>query len=435
MKFRSLQLEDWRQFKAVEIQLHPNLTILTGPNGSGKSTILSLLERCLLTHDPIPFLATPVNDAKTGESGFSIGTLFKRYNPFRRRSNSESPESNEHEIGSIKYSTDFTSKITVQRRDTLQYDVNIYDRKEVNGFKISSHRASPRYQQVQTLPVSGIRPREAFEYFSQSQRHYQRGDRYHRAGVSVTNPVAPMKETLIGFAAFGADNAHLKAVPELVGLFDSFQNLLRNLLPSEIGFEALEVRSPEIVIISRTGEFPLDSASGGLMSLLQTAWEIFLFTKAYGDEAVVIIDEPENHLHPSLQRDFLGNLTRGFPDVQFIVATHSPFVITSVKESKIYALRYSEIPDSSDGMKAVVSQEIDLNSKAKPAEKILNEVLGVPVTIPPWAERDLKEIVNRFESNPIDEHAISSLRSDLNAANLLDFFPEALGMMARDKTN
>lgn len=251
----------------------------------------------------------------------------------------------------------------------------------------------------------------------------------------MTNPVAPMKETLIGFAAFGADNAHLKAVPELVGLFDSFQNLLRNLLPSEIGFEALEVRSPEIVIISRTGEFPLDSASGGLMSLLQTAWEIFLFTKAYGDEAVVIIDEPENHLHPSLQRDFLGNLTRGFPDVQFIVATHSPFVITSVKESKIYALRYSEIPDSSDGMKAVVSQEIDLNSKAKPAEKILNEVLGVPVTIPPWAERDLKEIVNRFESNPIDEHAISSLRSDLNAANLLDFFPEALGMMARDKTN
>ena len=31
---------------------------------------------------------------------------------------------------------------------------------------------------------------------------------------------------------------------------------------------------------------------------------------------VAIIDEPENHLHPELQRNFLGNLIKAFPNVQ-----------------------------------------------------------------------------------------------------------------------
>jgi hypothetical protein len=238
-----------------------------------------------------------------------------------------------------------------------------------------------------------------------------------------------MKETLIGFAAFGSDTVHMKAVPELVGLYEEFQETLRALLPKEIGFMMLEVRSPEIVVVTRSGEFPIDSASGGLMALIQTAWQLFLFTKANGPNVVVLIDEPENHLHPSLQRSFLSNLVQAFDKIQFVVATHSPFIISSVKDSLIYALKYIAL-DS--GSSAISAQPIDLHSKAGSASKILDEVLGVSVTIPAWAEAELDAIAARFEKSKLSKGTIEELRTDLDRAGLLEFFPEAVGKIADD---
>lgn len=438
MQYEAIAIKEWRQFRDVEIELHSNLTILTGPNGSGKSTILSLLSLSMNLSQQEPFLATPVSDKKSGKSGYSIATFFERFNPFKmfRPSVTEGYELNDDpgfDIGSIRYDSGQVAMLRTDGGDLLQYNVEVRNRQTVVGFKIDSHRASPRYQRVKTLPVSGMKPDDAFRYFSESLAHYQKGTIYHREGGRVENPIAPLKETLIGFAAFGADNAHMKAVPELVGLYDGFQQLLRQVLPVEIGFERLEVRSPEIVVVSKTGEFPIDSASGGLMALIQAAWQVFLFTKAYGEVAVVLMDEPENHLHPSLQRDFLGNLVRAFPKVQFVVATHSPFVITSVKDSRIYALSYSHLPSKGTmGGFAVSAQEVEFDSKARTADKVLDEVLGVSVTIPIWAERSLSEIASRFEKSKLTEESIDQLRSDLKAAGLSEFLPEALGMMAHD---
>ncbi|MEO9458832.1 MAG: AAA family ATPase [Lentilitoribacter sp.] len=428
MQYKSITLDEWRQFKDVSIDLHPRLTILTGPNGSGKSTLLSLLNISTTAMNEEPFLATPVNDKKSGISGFNIGTLFARFNPFKRGTSSE-PDEKRHGIGSIVYASGDRAILEVNEKNTLQYQVELNGKQRVSGFKISSHRALPRYQAVNNLPVSGIKPEAAFSYFAQSLSTYQRGGRFIRNGSSVENPVAPLKETLIGFAAFGADNAHMKAVPELVGLYEGFQEILRTLLPAEIGFQNLEVRSPEIVVVTLTGEFPIDSASGGLMALIQTAWQIFLFIKANGSEAVVLIDEPENHLHPSLQRDFLSNLVRTFDQTQFVIATHSPFIISSVKDSRIYALRYVE---RNDGSSAVTAHLVDMQSKAGSATKILDEVLGVSVTIPMWAENELNEISAKFEVSELSQESIDRLRIDLEQAGLSQFFPEAVGRILRD---
>lgn len=437
MIYKSISVNEWRQFRDIHINLHPSLTILTGPNGSGKSTLLSLLGLSMDQSDQEPFLATPINDDKSGKSAFSIATIFSRFNPFKLRTKqpvggNDPEDESGFDIGSILYSSGNIAKLRTNGNG-LKYSVDLYGRMPIIGFKIDSHRAIPRYQQVRSLPISGITPKDAFFYFSQSLKSYQRGTFFHQDGRSIENPVAPLKETLIGFAAFGTDNTHMRAVPELVGLYDDFQDLLKKVLPNEIGFQKLEVRSPEIVIVSRTGEFPIDSASGGLMSLIQTCWQIFLFTKAYGETAVVLIDEPENHLHPSLQRDFLGKLVKAFSKVQFIVATHSPFVITSVKSSTVYALNYTRLKEASSTEKlAVTVQEIELNSKARPADKILDEVLGVSVTIPIWAERDLTEIANKFEKSNLTSEAIAQLRRDLDLAGLSEFFPEALGKIASD---
>src|SRR5690606_37102660 len=152
-------------------------------------------------------------------------------------------------------------------------------------------------------------------------------------------------------------------------------------------------------------------ASGGLMSLIQTPWQIFLYTKAHGETAVVLIDEPENHLHPSLQRDFLGNLVRSVPSAQVVVGTYSAVVLTSVKDSKVYVLRYENLDeDTNKSQSAVTAQEIDFVSKARTADKILDVVLGVSVTLPIWAERDLTQIASKFEKAELSETTINNLR-------------------------
>jgi predicted ATP-binding protein involved in virulence len=53
---------------------------------------------------------------------------------------------------------------------------------------------------------------------------------------------------------------------------------------------------------------------------------------------VVLIDELETHLHVELQKRVLPFLTKMFPNVQFIVATHSPFVVTSLDNAVVFDL-------------------------------------------------------------------------------------------------
>ncbi|MCR5346686.1 MAG: AAA family ATPase [Fretibacterium sp.] len=59
-------------------------------------------------------------------------------------------------------------------------------------------------------------------------------------------------------------------------------------------------------------------------------------------EGVVLIDEIDIHLHPRWQWRILGALRATFPNVQFIIATHSPIVISSAEEAKLILM---ETPD------------------------------------------------------------------------------------------
>ncbi len=47
-------------------------------------------------------------------------------------------------------------------------------------------------------------------------------------------------------------------------------------------------------------------------------------------DGIVLIDEIDLHLHPSWQQRIVGDLNRTFPNIQFIVTTHSPQVVSSV---------------------------------------------------------------------------------------------------------
>lgn len=57
--------------------------------------------------------------------------------------------------------------------------------------------------------------------------------------------------------------------------------------------------------------------------------------KSYDVQGIVLIDEIETHLHIDLQKKILPFLTSFFPKIQFIVTTHSPFVLNSIENAVI----------------------------------------------------------------------------------------------------
>ncbi len=64
-----------------------------------------------------------------------------------------------------------------------------------------------------------------------------------------------------------------------------------------------------------------------------------LFADIHG---VTLIDEPEVHLHIKLQKKIMPMLVKFFPNMQFIVATHSPFVLNSLSNTVIYDVKTEE---------------------------------------------------------------------------------------------
>jgi predicted ATP-binding protein involved in virulence len=62
--------------------------------------------------------------------------------------------------------------------------------------------------------------------------------------------------------------------------------------------------------------------------------------KLHETPGLLLIDEVENHQHPRWQKRFLPLLRETFPNVQIIGTTHSPFVLSSVPDAKVYVSRY-----------------------------------------------------------------------------------------------
>ena len=237
-------------------------------------------------------------------------------------------------------------------------------------------------------------------------------------------------------AAFGEGNSHLESNSELLSAFNRFQDILRKVLPAEIGFKSLRIRIPDIVIDTHSGEFLLDASSGGINALFEISWQLFLYSLDH-QSFVVTMDGPENHLHPALQRSILGSLLVAFPQAQFIVATHSPFIVSSVEEAHVYALRYigggQEQFKVRNQSRAVVSIKLDQKDRSGSAGRILREVLGVDSTMPEWAQSKLDGIVEEIRNKEISTEVLEHLRRQLVDIGFGDFYPQALSRLVGDK--
>ncbi|MDC3189116.1 ATP-binding protein [Pseudoalteromonas elyakovii] len=94
-------------------------------------------------------------------------------------------------------------------------------------------------------------------------------------------------------------------------------------------------------------EYDLSKLSSGYSSILSIYSELIIKTEYKGLEpeelsGIVFIDEIDAHLHVSLQKKILPFLVKAYPNIQFIVSTHSPFVLQSVDDAIVYDLTNNE---------------------------------------------------------------------------------------------
>ncbi len=84
-------------------------------------------------------------------------------------------------------------------------------------------------------------------------------------------------------------------------------------------------------------------------------------TKSYDVQGIVLIDEIETHLHIDLQKKILPFLTAFFPKIQFIVTTHSPFVLNSIENAVICDLEKRIVTEDLSGYsyEAIVESYFD----------------------------------------------------------------------------
>lgn len=431
--FKKLQLSDWRQFHSVDVDLHPRLTVLTGANGSGKSTLLNIFAQHFGWQRG--YLATPrkrqSSDGYTYFQGFRV-----------RRQLTEPPLSPQpfHKFGSIEYSNGRTGEIGAPTQDAVQYHLQVVNQAEVKGVYIPSHRPLPLYQPVANIPTNALSATQAYNnYFTESLQRFQ-------GAFTSFGPTYRLKESLISMATFGAGNKFVQGNDAVLKAYTGFEEVLHQVLPPSLGFRGISIRTPDVVFITKTGEFMIDASSGGIMALVDLAWQIHLFSlrdDIREDGFVVTIDEPENHLHPSMQRSLMADLIKAFPKTQFIIATHSPFMVSAVRDSNVYVLDYKDesfegglAEDVGGGLsrsRNVASQKLDTVNKAGTANEILRSVLGVPATVPEWVEESLVNIVNEYRSIPINNESLDSLREQLKSLGFAELYPQALSELVRGK--
>ena len=261
------------------------------------------------------------------------------------------------------------------------------------------------YQQIANIPTNPQGHQQHYQEFRQLLLQTY-------GSANVRNPGYVLKQSLISLALFGYGNDAVERNEEYLEMFERFQAVLSIILPESIGFQRMEIRMPDVVLITKSGEFSLDAMSGGISSIFSMAWQIQMFS-AESAGCTVIIDEPENHLHPSMQRTFLPNLEKAFPDHKFIIATHSPFIVTSNPNANVFGLIYNE----ENRVKSRHLSEVDLASSS---DRVLRDILDVPSTIPIWVEEEIRKVFEKHSHVADDGTRASEIFEDLRRMGIND---------------
>ena len=153
--------------------------------------------------------------------------------------------------------------------------------------------------------------------------------------------------------ALARNEKQTKDADEINAWFEDFESLMRHIYQDDHLTLEFNYRDYSFKICTEGKKFKFTEVSDGFAAVLDIVADLILkmqddnsLTRSYQKEGIVLIDEIETHLHLALQKVIMPLLTKVFPNIQFIITTHSPFVLSSMPNAVAYDLEHQEVLDN-----------------------------------------------------------------------------------------
>ncbi|WP_423372420.1 AAA family ATPase [Burkholderia sp. LMG 32019] len=191
--------------------------------------------------------------------------------------------------------------------------------------------------------------------------------------------------------------------------FDFAAATIKSLLDLPVNCYLVRVDSEDSpIMFERSGvQYPLDHLSQGYKSILALACDVMatLFERWESMDAaqgVVLIDEVENHLHPTWKMRVVAGLRAAFPRVQFVVSTHDPLCLRGFEEGEVVLLKRTNADDTT--IEAV--QDLPAVSDMRIDQILTSRHFGLQSTIDPETWATLEEYYSLLErENSLSDEA------------------------------
>lgn len=364
LNIEKLRLRDYRCFESIDIDFHPALTVLIASNGAGKTSIL----------DAIAVAFGPYVGAFDEGAGAHFGPNDIRLSRVRETASSEMeyapkgvrleatgyiPGSDNALIGDLSTSWSRSLAGPVKAKTTIK------DAKELIDYGKRQQEA------VRTQGVDTVLPLLAYygtgRLWQQKKLTDAKLPRTSRtvAYADCLDPASSYKAFVAWFRYWNlnAKEARISAQEhgkpytptEFDGYIRSVSDAVNTCLAVAEWKDISYSFSRDALVAHHAihGELPVELLSDGIRNMIGMVADIaFRATKlnpqlghaaARRTPGVVLIDEVDMHLHPEWQQVVLQSLTSAFPELQFIVTTHSPQVLTTVPRENI---RIVELDDA-----------------------------------------------------------------------------------------
>ncbi|RYU83823.1 AAA family ATPase [Hymenobacter persicinus] len=369
------------------LQLKPianDVSVLIGENGSGKSTLLNKLSHYFLENKKeVIAIANSIHDKFDSKS--------RRFYSLRGRSGrNHSTSVIKKAMANIARSDVFILTNSIRALNYVGFD-------PVMGFKVNNIVSDFEFLII-----------EYFENYDQAREvitlidNYLHDAFYKRESVSSNGN----REGIIWLeeGRFSYD------------LYDKYN--LTNLFIWESKLRSLGVIDGIEVFLRRNGQnITMLNASSGELSLISSI--VYLSTVITND-SVILIDEPENSLHPKWQKEYVKNILDLFYNYQpkVVVATHSPLIVNgaelSVKETKVYKAEGGEFSLQNESLLNVEEIFFKFFDLATPQNRFLSERLVRVLNVLEKNRMTLEEFqsyIERIKSESYDPKQIDVLNT------------------------
>lgn len=377
MYLSKVSLKNYKAFDEVDIELQKGVNLLVGDNGAGKTSVLDGIAVALgglfvnvqgvsaknIIKDDVHLIVKTLGDASTTISycePVSLGcTLKVGEEEFSWKRIKE-------ELSSTHTKTDDKRISVWMKKITNQIDSNL---------PLLSYQSAARVWRVRRGDFGGVAKRKLDD---------------RRCGYIGCLDQSMDVKTIQQWYMKQEQSAFAKG--KKIREYENFKNIVSSFMKEINELEEAPTiyysrQFEELVYADQYQEISLSKLSAGYQSLLWMVMDLAYRTCILNPElkareeiyGVVLIDEIDMHLHPKWQWNIIKALNTTFPNVQFIITTHSPIVISSAKEANVVLLdEESEaiyLPDSY-GYKVddVLKFRQESVSRPKNIQAIINEI-------------------------------------------------------------